>query len=302
MSDNQDCRKELSTTALAKAMGKSPQVIFQQLHDRGLIVKNADSWDLIDKGKSKGGYYKKSHKHGRYIVWPEELKYELNTSQKPRRETLLTATAIGKHFEISPNKTNYILSELGWVKKGLKGWLITDSGKRLNGSQSKDKTSGIPYVRWPESIVSNRALIASIHEVKGTAPVSLELVHSNETAEIEFRKKFEAKYRATDGHYVRSKAEQLIDNWLYMSEVVHAYERKLPIEEEAYCDFYIPTGKVYIEYWGYDANTKYQARKEKKLEIYKKYGFGLIQLIEEDVQNLDDRLPKFLLEFGVKTD
>tara|TARA_R110000787_G_scaffold55239_2_gene127641 strand:- start:5078 stop:5230 length:153 start_codon:yes stop_codon:yes gene_type:complete len=33
----------------------------------------------------------------------------------------------------------------------------------------------------------------------------------------------------------------LIDNWLYMAETVHAYERKLPIEEDVYCDFYIPT-------------------------------------------------------------
>ena len=47
-----------------------------------------------------------------------------------------------------------------------------------------------------------------------------------------------------------SKAEMLIDNWLYMAEIVHAYERKLPIEEDVYCDFYIPKGKVYIEYWG----------------------------------------------------
>ncbi len=44
----------------------------------------------------------------------------------------------------------------------------------------------------------------------------------------------------------------LIDNWLYMfEEIVHAaMSRKLPVEEDVYCDFYIPTGKFYIEYWG----------------------------------------------------
>ena len=102
-----------------------------------------------------------------------------------------------------------------------------------------------------------------------------------------------------DGHWVRSKAEALIDNWLYMSEVVHAYERSLPVEEELYCDFYIPEGKVYIEYWGLEADPKYQARKQQKLEIYKKYGFNLIELNDDHVKNLDDHLPKLLLKFNV---
>lgn len=65
-----------------------------------------------------------------------------------------------------------------------------------------------------------------------------------------------------------------------------------------YCDFYIPTGKVYIEYWGSD-EEKYLARKDKKLEIYKKYAFKLIQLTDKDIYNLDDILPRKLLEFGV---
>ncbi|MGI9276924.1 MAG: hypothetical protein ACR2PT_19020 [Endozoicomonas sp.] len=116
-----------------------------------------------------------------------------------------------------------------------------------------------------------------------------------------FRDKFPAKLRTADGHMVRSKAEMLIDNWLYMAEIVHAYERKLPIEEDVYCDFYIPTGKVYIEYWGYENDEKYLNRKEKKLQIYKKYGFSLIELNDEDVKNLDDILPRLLLKFGVQT-
>jgi hypothetical protein len=92
----------------------------------------------------------------------------------------------------------------------------------------------------------------------------------------------------------------LIDNWLYLAEIVHAYERKLPIEEDVYCDFYIPTGKVYIEYWRYDNDPKYLARKQKKLAIYQKYGFKLIELDDTAVQNLDDILPRLLLKFGVQ--
>ena len=93
----------------------------------------------------------------------------------------------------------------------------------------------------------------------------------------------------------------LVDNWLYIAEIVHAYERKLPIEEDVYSDFYIPTGKVYIEYWGYEDEPKYLARKKKKIELYRKYNFNLIELQDKDVQNLDDVLPRLLLKFGVQT-
>ena len=92
----------------------------------------------------------------------------------------------------------------------------------------------------------------------------------------------------------------MIDNWLYMAEIVHAYERKLPIEENVFCDFYIPSGKVYIEYWGYDDDPKYLARKAKKLAVYEKYGFKLIELDDTDVQKLDDILPRLLLKYGVQ--
>ena len=79
---------------------------------------------------------------------------------------------------------------------------------------------------------------------------------------------------------------------------MHAYERKLPVEEDVYCDFYIPTGKVYIEYWGLD-EEKYLAKKKRKLDIYKKYNFNIIELFEKDVSNLEDTLPAKLLNFGI---
>lgn len=116
-----------------------------------------------------------------------------------------------------------------------------------------------------------------------------------------FREKYIARHRTTDGHMVRSKAEMLIDNWLYSAEIVHAYERKLPIKEEVYCDFYIPTEKIYIEYWGLENDQKYAKRKAIKKNIYKKYDFKLIELTDDDIFNLDDVLPKKLLEFGIKT-
>lgn len=65
--------------------------------------------------------------------------------------------------------------------------------------------------------------------------------------------------------------------------------------------FLIPTGKVYIEFWGLENDQKYEDRKKIKKSIYEKYGLKLIELTDNDVFNLDDILPKMLLKFGVQT-
>jgi hypothetical protein len=285
--------KRLSTTQLAKQRNMPQDQLFAQLSSQGLIVKNDDKWILTPAGEKCGGVYL-SGKYGKYVAWPEnfELQPQATKTDIPK---LLTATALGQQFELSANKINYILSELGWIKKGLKGWVVTEQGIKMGAEQGEDSRSGIPYARWPEKTIYIRALKDSVDNIKG-----IDKPKSDSDKMDSFRHKFEATHRATDGHFVRSKAEMLIDNWLYMAEIVHAYERKLPIEEEMYCDFYIPTGKVYIEFWGYDNDQKYLARKQEKLAIYRKYNFNLIELTDEEVLNLDDILPRLLLKFGVQ--
>jgi len=114
---------------------------------------------------------------------------------------------------------------------------------------------------------------------------------SVELEEKDFREKFPATIRAEDGHKVRSRAEQLIDNWLYHKGIVHAYERRVPIEEEVYSDFFIPIGqKVWIEFWGLN-EIKYKKRREIKKSFYKKYNKILIELTDKDIEKLDDIMP-----------
>jgi len=115
-----------------------------------------------------------------------------------------------------------------------------------------------------------------------------------EVEEKNFRDKFPPAYRTEDGHKVRSKAEQIIDNWLYHKGIVHAYERLVPIPQEVlYCDFFIPEGKIWIEYWGLQ-DKEYLKRKELKKELYEKYDKNLLELTDKDIANLDDILPKKL--------
>lgn len=290
--------KQVSTTALSKIIDIPTKELFTHLLELGLIRKDNESWILTPEGEQKGGAYKQSKQYGKYIVWPEDICIQITPVTDHGVSTkLITATVIGRNFELSANKINFILSELGWVNKGLKGWVVTKQGKKQGGIQAEDKKSGIPYVRWSESITDSKSLKETVGHVKGTGNT---FESTNQKEEVGFREKFKAKHRSADGHFVRSKAEMLIDNWLYMAEIVHAYERKLPIEEDVYSDFYIPTGKVYIEYWGYENDPKYLARKQKKIELYKKYGFNLIELQDKEVQNLDDVLPRLLLRHGVQ--
>lgn len=57
---------------------------------------------------------------------------------------------------------------------------------------------------------------------------------------------------------------------------------------------------MYIEFWGLENDAKYTERKKIKLEIYKKYGFNLIEIDDKDILNLDDIFPKKLLKFGIQ--
>lgn len=213
----------------------------------------------------------------------------------------LSSTAIGKEVDLSSRKINQILAELGWVTKYTKGWIATPDGQSRGAIAREVRESGVPYVVWPHHILEDKALLRSIAAFKGET-FEEDTPADKKSTEPGFREKFPCEYRAMDGHMVRSKAEMLIDNFLYMNKVIHAFERKLPIEEDAYCDFYLPDKKVYIEYWGIENDPKYDARKKIKQEIYKKHSFTLIELTDEHVRNLDDHLPRMLLKYGLRTE
>ncbi|MFC4022319.1 glycerol kinase [Oceanobacillus longus] len=232
--------KYLSTTALSKELKMGVKDVFQVLLDNDYITRVNEKWELTENGKQSGGITKKHPKIGEYIAWQEDLK--TNTMFKTSNEILLNATALSAHFGVSKFKMNPILSELGFIQKSVKGWTVTKLGLSIGGEQLEYDRTGVPYVNWPESILKNKRLLETIRELEGNEPVEPKRISEDQNS-LGFREKFVAKHRSADGHYVRSRAEMLIDNWLYMSEIAHAYERKLPIEEDVYTDFYLPVGK-----------------------------------------------------------
>lgn len=216
----------------------------------------------------------------------------------------MTATKVGENVGLIANRVNSILVELGWITKGTgeHGWITTPQGKKSGGVDKEFGTGKTPFVQWPSSLLSNRAFTDAVLELKGEKSSVQEPSSETNSEEIGFREKFPAKLRATDGHMVRSRGELIIDNWLYNSQIIHAYEKKVPIEEDLYCDFYLPTGKVYIEFWGLEDDAAYAKRKIKKLALYSVNNLNLIELKDADIMKIDDNLPPKLRKFNIKVD
>ena len=195
----------------------------------------------------------------------------------PEARATLSATKIGLHFGLPSQRMNLVLAELGWLEKYVKGWTPTDQGNRV-GAEVRTSRKGIPYALWPESVLEHKALKSAVQEITGGGEPEEEAAEQDprtvavstpeaprsadsgapplDSGKLEenppigetdaFRRKYPASYRTQDGHMVRSRAEAMIDDYLYQNRIVHAYERRLPIEEDLLCDFYLPEQKVYI--------------------------------------------------------
>jgi hypothetical protein len=248
------------------------------------------------------------------------------TTNTPKMETI-TATQIAEglakqdtRFDgIKASDVNKALVEMGYMKPAEKGgYILLKEGfgeqKQANGTAGSVK---VPYIRWNDVILRNGILKRVLSELTSRSSEVIEeakkiassivastVVPVEKKAHSEKkpfdRKTFEAPFLTSSGHYVRSQAEMIVANWLYSNGILFSYERRLPIEKEAYCDFFIPGKNVYIEYWGYENKPEYLARKKVKQDIYKENGFNLVEICIDDLKIIDDMLAIKLLKFGVR--
>jgi hypothetical protein len=293
----------ISTSALANELDIKSSDLFDKLKSFGWIERINDKWVLTELGKQKGGQTRNSPKYGDFVVWPESI--SLDGGQQKEKPKLLNATTLGKHFKVSSQRFNLLMNELGWIEKTVAGWRITSLGKSIGGKQFEHETSGGTYVLWPEDVLSNKDILELFEEKPKNHDASVTIEKAEAEPVNDFRKTYPAEYRTKDGHYVRSKAEQIIDDSLYLWGIPHAYEKKLPnTDHNVYSDFHIPSGKgrpkaVYIEYWGMENDEKYNQRKNIKIEIYNSLGLNLIQLNDADIKNIEDSLQKYLRQHEI---
>lgn len=115
---------------------------------------------------------------------------------------------------------------------------------------------------------------------------------------------YEGRYTCKDGHVVKSKAEIIIDNYLFEHMIPHAYEKALPIdanaEHDLHPDFCLPNYKgkgkdIFIEYWGYNENNiKYTESKNYKIKCYKERKVTIISLEDKDISDIEASLGRKL--------
>jgi hypothetical protein len=159
----------------------------------------------------------------------------------------------------------------------------------------KRAASGKKYVAWNK----DKIIPFLLQESKRKQAKTIKNTNNKVQKSVFDRQAFPAEFRADDGHFLRSQGELVIDNWLFNNGILHAYEKRVPIKEELYCDFFLPSLGIYIEYFGMD-DKKYKKRVATKIKLYEKYDLKLIALYPDDIKRLDDILPLKLIELGVK--
>lgn len=176
-------------------------------------------------------------------------------------------------------QTRFFLKKFREHPRNLLGTL-PPSPSRIASWESFIKAASLQDIQWLEPKPSPTAI----------EPLLL--------AERSLREKYPPTLRTRDGHLVRSRAEIIVDDYLFENRIWHVYEKRLPVaEEDLYCDFYLPEHDVYIEIWG-RRDQEYVARRERKEKVYCGAGLQLISLGDEHIDDTD-LLVKALLQRGI---
>jgi hypothetical protein len=260
-------------------------------------------------------------KKGFYLCHPCWKKQNPNKGRSTTKSepvdpsTLITSTNICEHIKnahslkISSQKLNSILNELGWISRppyDVGGWQTTRIGKRSGGVNQPAFRGGSTYVKWQEKIVNNKALIRAVRDMLGSDVKEIVTAEVEDAPEAHNAPNRAKTIKTRDGHYVASRGESMIDNFLYGTRIAHAYEQELYLGEDAKVmipDFtaLTPKGNVYIEFWGMEGKPAYDKRKEEKKKLYAEYDLELVEVYPKHLDYIDAYLGKIFAKYGVKT-
>ena len=285
--------KTVSTTKLAKEyLGVTPNELWTALISEGYLN---EARKLTEKGEKSGGI-PKTFNDIDYVAWPINF--------DPLKRKLIGVKDIGAEWGIPAQRVNRLFNSRGFIEKATLGWSLTKLGRRFGGVEKEYTPTGGKYVLWPEETVFGNKHFDEIMSTTGSIGEDSQS-HEDSSEEKGPVKLSQGRYKTKDGHFVRSRAEVIIDNYLFECNIPHAYERSLPIEENMYCDWYIPpfgmnsSKPVYIEFWGMDTE-KYLKRKKEKQLIYRKYPeLHLIELEDKDLDDIDRVLSSKLTQVGI---
>ncbi len=276
-----------SRSTLAEKLGVTLKELTQVLIEAGwLLQKDDGQWVLTAKGEFEGGVYRDSKKFGRYIVWPEAVL--VHPVIKELQQSRITASVLGKHFDISAKIINRLLAEMGWISAYAKGWQLTDIGKHNGGMQETHQDTGVPYVSWARQLLESTELAQR-----------LALFVGNDTDAVEFQGR--KVWQTLDGHYVSSLAELTIAHYLYLSGLVYAYQSQRVLSKECILlsDFYLLDKNIHIHYQPATVPPEQLSQQLERQALADKYGLQVITLTDNDIPSIESSLSKALLQFGI---
>ncbi|HZG18030.1 MAG TPA: hypothetical protein VE710_23915 [Candidatus Bathyarchaeia archaeon] len=133
-------RKYISTTALSKLMNVSTSDLFTYMKEIGWMERAENTWTLTNAGKEKGGQFRSDSIRGTWVVWPETIIGEIESIKdtKTSDTKYVNATVLSQILKVSKLRINPILSELGWLERDRKGWILTKLGESIGGKQLED--------------------------------------------------------------------------------------------------------------------------------------------------------------------
>lgn len=184
---------------------------------------------------------------------------------------------------------------------------LLENRYKLKDYISKSKTDAVSLLEKKRDYLSGLNLkkaaeVENPEEIAAPASnIVVETSTDSNTEWLDYRRVYPMNIRCKDGHYVRSKAEKLIDDYLFDNQIIHVYEKKVVNEnndETYYPDFFLPyegrqVGEekgIYIEFFGLEDNKKYLATENKKIAYYKSKGFDVIEVRERNIDSIDDFL------------
>lgn len=101
--------------------------------------------------------------------------------------------------------------------------------------------------------------------------------------------------RTRDGHWVRSKSERAIANFLFDNRIAYQYERPVTIGGvEMRPDFYLPDQGVYLEHFGILEDARYRQLAESKLALFRSAKLAVVVTDEKDALDMDAALRRKL--------
>jgi hypothetical protein len=227
----------------------------------------------------------------------------------------ISTSVLARCVDVDRKKLFGLLERERFIRREGEKWVLEDAGRDVGGTmQEKGGESWLVWARSGQGAETLAGLIQAEFKVEGVLGLMRAGAASEKPADEKDKpagaerrrndpreRRESATYCCEDGHYVRSRAELIIDNYLYHHRIVHAYERRVPVlQQEQFCDFYVPEGSVYIEFWGLESDPEYVTRKKQKIRVYQKNKIQLIELRDSDLTKLDDILPRRLSKFGVR--